>query len=241
MISKSISLRSAQKLPEYLFYRVQNKNNAAYKMIQTKAHSLAPVYEINVKKSNLINAVKLKFDRDYKGVEKVKKTFQLKELHALSNPEALIVSLSKGGFRNQKDADAAAQFITAIGNKSSKPIIINDFDYDPYFVPSVIKAGVMDIRTSPAKRKAEILAAKNEVLKAFDNLFDRNTNLCDSISDIVDSSIYFGLTLVRKEPKTRITSNQKLRNKLEKIQNNDYKLRMLHNDLSNLVYNPANK
>ena len=28
---------------------------------------------------------------------------------------------------------------------------------------------------------------------------------------------------------------------LEKIQNNDYKLRMLHNDLSNLVYNPANK
>ena len=212
MISKSISLRSAQKLPEYLFYRVQNKNNAAYKMIQTKAHSLAPVYEINVKKSNLINAVKLKFDRDY-----------------------------KGGFRNQKDADAAAQFITAIGNKSSKPIIINDFDYDPYFVPSVIKAGVMDIRTSPAKRKAEILAAKNEVLKAFDNLFDRNTNLCDSISDIVDSSIYFGLTLVRKEPKTRITSNQTLRNKLEKIQNNDYKLRMLHNDLSNLVYNPANK
>lgn len=83
--------------------------------------------------------------------------------------------------------------------------------------------------------------AKNELLKAFDNLFDRNIDICDSIIDIVDNIIYFCQKLVRKEPITKITSNQTLRNKLDKIQNNDYKLRMLHNDLSNLVYNPAKK
>lgn len=232
---------TTQKLPEYLFYKVQNKTGVTYKMLKTTAPLTKPVCEINVKQGNLIQALKLKFDRDYKGTEKVKQIFELKELHALNNPEVLNVSLPKTGFVKTKDADAAAQFIAVLGDKKSKPVIINDLDYDPYFIQSLIKTGVMDIRTNSASKKAEIKMAKNELLKAFDNLFDRNIDICDSITDIVDNIIYFCQKLVRKEPITKITSNQTLRNKLDKIQNNDYKLRMLHNDLSNLVYNPAKK
>lgn len=44
--------------------------------------------------------------------------------------------------------------------------------------------------------------------------------------------------LLRREPATKAKSNKTLKKALKKANNNDYKLRMLHDKLSNLVYIP---
>ena len=83
----------AKQLPEYLFYKLPN--NKGYRMFTTKPTAISHTFDLNIGKKTLTDAINLKFDRDYKGTQLIKKLFNLQEIHCRSNPDVLTVNLEK--------------------------------------------------------------------------------------------------------------------------------------------------
>ena len=89
----------AKQLPEYLFYKLPN--NKGYRMFTTKPTAISHTFDLNIGKKTLTDAINLKFDRDYKGTQLIKKLFNLQEIHCRSNPDVLTVNLEKKNVKNQ--------------------------------------------------------------------------------------------------------------------------------------------
>ena len=217
----------AKQLPVYLFYKLPN--NKGYRMFTTKPTAISHTFDLNIGKKTLTDAINIKFDRDYKGTQLIKKLFNLQEIHCRSNPDVLTVNLEKKNVKNQNEANAIIRFIKSLSNKKNKPVVVKDLAYDPYTLPGFIDNGFMDIHTCKTVRRSKIHQAGDELKSSIDSrdLF----GILDNINNYID-------VLLRREPATKAKSNKTLKKALKKANNNDYNLRMLHDKLSNLVYIP---
>ena len=89
----------AKQLPEYLFYKLPN--NKGYRMFTTKPTAISHTFDLNIGKKTLTDAINIKFDRDYKGTQLIKKLFNLQEIHCRSNPDVLTVNLEKKNVKSR--------------------------------------------------------------------------------------------------------------------------------------------